>query len=75
MSSFVTFGSRRISLGERSCLSFALFVSLLYVGFSLSLSLSFGDVVGGRQWEVQALSAGARYWCRVSKKVFVSRAR
>jgi hypothetical protein len=41
-------------------------------------SLSFGDVVGGRQYEVQALNAGihagARRWCSVSKKFFTSRA-
>jgi hypothetical protein len=75
MSSFVAFKSRRISLAERSRSSFALFASLLCAGFSLS----FGDVVGGRQWEVQALSArvrtGARHWFRMPKKVFTSRAR
>jgi hypothetical protein len=52
----VTFGSRWISLAERSPSSFALFVSALCAGFSLSLST--GVDVGGSQWEVQALSAG-----------------
>jgi hypothetical protein len=37
------------------------------------LPLSSGDAIGGRQWEVQALSAGiharAYRWCRVPKKV------
>jgi hypothetical protein len=40
MSSFVALRSRRISLDERSHSSFAVFVSLLCVDFSLSLSLS-----------------------------------
>jgi hypothetical protein len=38
MSSFVALGSQRISLAERSRSSFALFVSLLCAGTSLSLS-------------------------------------
>jgi hypothetical protein len=42
-------------------------------------SLSSGETIDGRQWEVQALGvgfyAGANRWCRVSKKVFTSRAR
>jgi hypothetical protein len=40
MFSFVAFGLRRIILVERNHSRFALFVSLLCVGFSLSLSLS-----------------------------------
>jgi hypothetical protein len=75
MSSFVTFGSQQISLAEHSRSSFALCVSLLCVGFSLSS----GDAIGGHQWEVQALSAGIRAgahcWCSVPKKVFTSRVR
>jgi hypothetical protein len=55
---FVAFRSRRISLAERSCSSFTLFVSVLCAGFSLSLSLSPGVAVGGSQWKVQTLSAG-----------------
>jgi hypothetical protein len=77
MSWFMAFESRRISLVECSRSSFPLFVSLLCAG--LSLSLSSRDVVGGHQWEVQALSAGvrvgARHWCRVMKKVFTSSVR
>jgi hypothetical protein len=38
MSSFVALGSQRISLAKRSRSSFALFVSLLCAGTSLSLS-------------------------------------
>jgi hypothetical protein len=75
MSSFLASGSRLISLAERSRSSFALLVSFLCAGHSLSLS--FGDVVGGHQWNIQALSAGIRVgvrrWCSVPKKVFTSR--
>jgi hypothetical protein len=55
----VAFESQRISLAERSRLSFTLFVSVLCACFSLSLSLSLssGVAVGGSQWKVQALSA------------------
>jgi hypothetical protein len=35
----MAFGLRRISLAERSRSSFVLFVSVLYAGFSLSMSL------------------------------------
>jgi hypothetical protein len=73
----VAFGSRWISLTEHSRSSFVLFVSVLCAGFSLSLSSD--DIVGGSQWEVQALSARicdvACRWCSVPKKVFTSRAR
>jgi hypothetical protein len=48
MSSFVTFESRRISLAERSRLSFTL-VYLFYAGEDLPPS---GDVDEGCQWEV-----------------------
>jgi hypothetical protein len=51
----VAFESQRISLAERSRLSFTLFVSVLCACFSLSLSS--GVAVGGSQWKVQALSA------------------
>jgi hypothetical protein len=49
MSSFMEFGSRWISLAERSRSSFALFY-LYYVYVSLSLSLCVCDAVGGHQW-------------------------
>jgi hypothetical protein len=52
MSSFVAFGSQRISLPERSHSRFVLFVSLC-VQVPLSLSLSSNDAIGNRQWEVQ----------------------
>jgi hypothetical protein len=75
MSSFVAFGSRRISLADRSRSSFAHFFISVCVGFYLSS----GQAIGGYQWEVQALSAEihvrARRWCSVLKKVFTSRAR
>jgi hypothetical protein len=73
MSNFVALGSRRISLAESSRSSFVLFVSLLCAG--LSPSPSSRDAIGGCQWEVQALSARARHWRRVPKKVFTSRVR
>jgi hypothetical protein len=53
---------------------------LLYIYYvQVSPSLSSGDAIGSRQWEVQALSvgirAGAHRRYRVPKKVFTSRAR
>jgi hypothetical protein len=68
MSRSRTAWSRQVSLAKHSCSSFALFISVLCVGFSPSLSLSSGDAIGSSQWEVQALSAeihvGAhRWWC------------
>jgi hypothetical protein len=73
----MAFGSRQISLTERSHSSFTLFILVLCAGFSLSLS---PDIVsGGSQWKVQALSAGIRFevrhCCSVSKNVFISRVR
>jgi hypothetical protein len=66
--------SCRVSFAERGHSSFALTIMCRF--FS---SLSFDNAVDDRQWEVQALSdkfhAGARCRCRVSKKVFTSRAR
>jgi hypothetical protein len=63
-----------VSLAEHNRSSFTLFVSVLCVGFSLSP----GDAIGSRQWEVPVLSVGiraeARRWYRVPKKVFTSRA-
>jgi hypothetical protein len=71
----MVFESRRISLAERSRSSIAIFVSVLCVGFSLSSA----DAVGGRQWEVQALTARIRarvyHWCSVPKKVLTFRVR
>jgi hypothetical protein len=57
--------------------------SYLHKNFILAKSgcytLSSGDAIGGRQWEVQALSARiharAHRWCSVPKKVFTSRVR
>jgi hypothetical protein len=51
MSSFVAFGSRRISLPERSRSSFTLVVSCLYVGEDLPPP--FGNIDEGCQWEIQ----------------------
>jgi hypothetical protein len=51
MSSFVAFGSRRISLPERSHSSFVLVVSCLFAGEDLPPP--FGDADEGYQWEVQ----------------------
>jgi hypothetical protein len=58
MSSFVAFGSRRITLAERSCSSLALVVSFLCVGEDL---LPFGDADEGFQWEVQTDEGWAPY--------------
>jgi hypothetical protein len=56
--------SRRANLAERSRSSFALTVVCMFLP-----SLSSGNAVDDRQWEVQALSAGfhagAHCWCRV----------
>jgi hypothetical protein len=64
-----------VSLAEHSRSSFALFVSVLCVGFSISP----GDAIGGHQWEVQSLSAGihagAHHYCSVPKNIFTSRER
>jgi hypothetical protein len=49
MSSFVAFGSRRISLAERSRSSFALLYYCLCVGEDAPPS---GDANEGSQWEV-----------------------
>jgi hypothetical protein len=60
--------SQRVSFAERSRSSFALTVVCRF------LSLSSGDTVNGRQWEVQTLSArfraGASHWCRVAEEGF-----
>jgi hypothetical protein len=45
---FVAFRSRRINLAERSCSSFALFVSVLCASFSLSLPALPLAVVSGK---------------------------
>jgi hypothetical protein len=64
--------SCRVSLAERSHSSFALTVVCMFL--SLSLPLSSGDAVDGRQWIVQALSAkfcdGAHRRCRVAEEDF-----
>jgi hypothetical protein len=49
MSSFMTFGSRQISLAERSRSSFALVVFILCAGEDLP---PFGDADKGCQWEI-----------------------
>jgi hypothetical protein len=51
MFNFETFGSRRISLAERSHSSFALIVSFMCTGEDLPPP--FGDVNEGCQWEIQ----------------------
>jgi hypothetical protein len=51
MSSFVAFGSRQISLAERSRSSFAHVISCLCAGENLPSPS--GDVDEGCQWEVQ----------------------
>jgi hypothetical protein len=50
MSSFVDFGSRQISLAERSHSSFALVISCLCAGVDLPPS---DDTNEGCQWEIQ----------------------
>jgi hypothetical protein len=76
MSRSQTTWSQWVSPAEHNRSSFTLFVSVLCVGFSLSLSP--GDAIGSRQWEVPVLSVGIRAeahrWYRVPKKVFTSRA-
>jgi hypothetical protein len=59
MSSFVAFGSRRISLAERSRSSFALIVSFLCAGEDLPPS---DDADEGYQWEVQSVEGWVLYW-------------
>jgi hypothetical protein len=51
MSSFIAFGSQRISLAERSRPSFALVVSYLCAGEDLPSSS--GDADEGYQWEIK----------------------
>jgi hypothetical protein len=58
MSSFVAFGSRRISLAKHSGSRFALVVSLLCVGEDLPPS---GDADEGCQWKVQTDKGWAHY--------------
>jgi hypothetical protein len=55
----VAFGSWRISLVERNCLSFALIVRYLYAGDDLSPS---DDADEGCQWEVQTNEGWVPYW-------------
>jgi hypothetical protein len=50
MSSFVAFGSRRISLAERSHSRFALVIFILCAGENLPPSSD--DVDEGYQWEI-----------------------
>jgi hypothetical protein len=51
MSSFVSFGSRQISLAERSRSSFALIIFILCAGEDLPPSS--GDADDDYQWEIQ----------------------
>jgi hypothetical protein len=60
MSSFVAFGSQRISLAERSRSSFTLVVSCLCVGEDLPPPSS--DADEGYQWEVQTDARWIPYW-------------
>jgi hypothetical protein len=59
MSSFVSFGSRRISLAERSRSSFAPVVSFLCAGEDLPPPSS--DADEGCQWEFQTDEGWAPY--------------
>jgi hypothetical protein len=56
----VAFGSRQISLAERSCSSFALVVSLLCA--SEDLPPPFGEADEGCQWEVQTDEGWVTYY-------------
>jgi hypothetical protein len=56
MSSFVSFGSRQISLAERSRSSFAPIVFILCAGEDLPPSSC--DADEGYQWEIQLMRAG-----------------
>jgi hypothetical protein len=60
MSSFVAFGSRWISLVERSRSSFALVIFTMCVGEDLPPSS--GDADEGYQWECQTDGAWVPYW-------------
>ena len=59
MSSFVAFGSRWISLAERSRSSFAL---LYFLCAGEYLPPSSGDADEGCQWEVQTDEGWIPYW-------------
>jgi hypothetical protein len=69
MSRSWTAWSRQLSLAERSRSSFALTIVCRFFP-----SLSSGDAIDNRQWEVQALSAGfragAHHWFRVAEEDF-----
>jgi hypothetical protein len=60
MSSFVAFGSQRISLAEYNRSSFVLFVSCLCAGEDLPPLSSGADE--GYQWEVQTDAGCIPYW-------------
>jgi hypothetical protein len=60
MSSFVTFGSRWISLAECHRSSFDLVVSYLCAGEDLPPSS--GDADEGCQWEIQNNEGWVPYW-------------
>jgi hypothetical protein len=60
MSSFIAFGSQRISLAERSRSSFALVVSYLCAGEDLPPPS--GDADEGYQWEIKTNEGWIPYW-------------
>jgi hypothetical protein len=60
MSSFMAFGSQRISLTERSRSSFALVISCLGVGKNLPPPPS--DADEGYPWEIQTDVTWVPYW-------------
>jgi hypothetical protein len=71
MSNFVDFGSRRISLAERSRSSFALVVFILCAGEDLSPSS--GDTDEGCQLEIKTDEAGfsiETHRCRSSEETY-----
>jgi hypothetical protein len=59
MSSFMAFGSRRISVAKRSRSIFALVVSCLCAGEDLPPS---GDADEGCQWKIQTDKGWVPYW-------------
>jgi hypothetical protein len=56
----MAFGSRRISLAERSHLRFALVI--LFICAGEDLPSSFGDADEGCQWEIQTEEGWVPYW-------------
>jgi hypothetical protein len=57
----MAFGSRRISLVERSCSSFTLVV-FIYLCAGEDLTPSSGNTDKGCQWEIQTEDGWVPYW-------------